>query len=108
MNKPFDTVFNNSNIKYEDIDNNLKDTINMICNQMINKKEINFVGIPNDVIIKLLNMTPELKNTMFENILFSKIINDINNDTIENFAINYGLDLDVDTNIIKLIELCYK
>ena len=53
-------------------------------------------------------MTPELKNTMFENILFSKIINDINNDTIENFAINYGLDLDVDTNIIKLIELCYK
>ena len=38
MNKPFDTVFNDSNIKYEDIDNNLKDTINMICNQMINKK----------------------------------------------------------------------
>lgn len=104
-------IFCDSTINYNDIPSDVKPLINNFCNKydeiINNKYEMDFANIPKNILMNTSNILNKLNNDLFKKIIFSVIINDINNDNIEEFAEKYDLSLDHNTNIIKIINLCY-
>lgn len=122
--KQYSIVFKDSKIEYDNFIPNEKKIINKFCRLYKNKQsnistnlnnnidididvDIMFKGMSYDSIISLLNKTPLLNNETFKNLLYNKIIYDINNDNIELFAKKYNLDLDSNPNVIGIINYCY-
>ena len=107
----YNHIFSNSDIEYTDLQD-VKETIDNFCNEYDilsdDSKKCDFGNtIKPEITIKLMNMLPNLKNDLLENILFSKIVDDINNISVEDFAYKYNLNLDNDINIVDLINSCH-